>query len=91
MNVRDVHRRLGKAAAQLVLPRFQFAQASQQGATAAAVLNERDDLLYGSYDLVQFAPVGVAAGPALVVEPVGLLRIGTHGLGGDLRRHEPRG
>lgn len=60
VKVRYVHRRLGKAGAQLVLPRFELAQASQQGAATTTVLNERDDLLYGSCDLVQLAPVGVA-------------------------------
>ncbi|WP_257539436.1 hypothetical protein [Sphingobium sp. CFD-1] len=47
-------------------------------------LDDAADLLL---DLYQFRLPGIAAGAAFPVQPVGLLRVGAHGLLNDLRRH----
>ncbi len=59
---------------QLVLPRFDLAQARDQGAAALTVFDERNDLLDLLLGPGKLLAVGRAGGTPLAVEPVGLLR-----------------
>jgi hypothetical protein len=60
-----------------------------RGRLIAAILDGGDDLLELPLDLGERLAVGTARRTLLAIEAVGLLGIGAHGLGGDLRHHEP--
>src|SRR5258707_13599431 len=54
----------------------------------APILNGADDLPELTPDGGQRPAVGIASGPSLAIEPVGLDCVGPHGFGRDFRRHE---
>ena len=88
VNIGQVGRGGGEPGGNLVLARLQRAQPVRHAPHIAAVLDGRDhrgDLLLDGGELL---PVARARGPALAVEPVGLLRIGPHRLLRRLRRHQ---
>ncbi|WP_348770986.1 hypothetical protein [Azospirillum brasilense] len=88
VNVGQVHRDLGEAGVQFVLPRLKLPEPRHQGAAAGAALDQRHDVLDGAGDLGQLPALGLAGSAARVVEPVGFLDVGADRLGGDVRRHQ---
>jgi hypothetical protein len=89
VNVRDVDRCVGEALGHFVVLRFQVAKAGHEGTAIAAVLDGGDDLLELLLDVGEGLAVGGAGRTLLANEAVGLLGKSPHGLGRDLRRHEP--
>jgi hypothetical protein len=68
--------------------RLKIAEQLHERAAMAAVLDGRDDAGDGLSRLFQANKVGLAIGPVMVVETVGLLDERPHGLGHRLRGHE---
>ncbi len=88
VDVGHVDRNGGEALVQLVLPGLQFAHAVHHAPRIAAVLDHRDHGLDLLLDVGQLLPVRRARSAALAVEPVGLLGIRLHRLGGGLGGHQ---
>ncbi|WP_330932918.1 hypothetical protein [Brucella pseudogrignonensis] len=88
-NVRCVLWRIGQQAVQFGLACLQRVHLCLHALMEHACLDRLDDAADLLLDLYQFRFPGITAGAAFPVQPVGLLRIGTHCLLNDLRRHHP--
>lgn len=89
MEVGNVLRCIRQSCGEVVLSGLKFGQSFGKGTVLAALLNDAHDFPDGLHSLGKLATHGLCRASSLMVEPVGFLRIGAHGLGGDGRCHHP--
>lgn len=87
VDVGNVLGRVRETGGKAVLFGFKLGQSVGQGAMPAAFFDDAHNLTNGFCRLSQFPAASLGGAAAVAVEPVGFLRIGSHGFRRHLRRH----